>query len=291
MQVRLPKFKLLGLLFFLAGLLIWLSPPIATMAQSAISVQAGSFDIDPGDSVDVPILIDSGSQTIGAMTFIIRYDDSVLSVEECIVETAFSSVCNPDTSGEIKLTAIAFLGVSGEFTAGTVVFRAIGSAGESSSIDIEVDTLSNLDGDDLEADITNGSISLIDDTPATNTPEPTATNTPEPTDTPEPAATDTPEPAATDTPTPTATDTPEPAATDTPEPAATDTPTPTATDTPEPAATDTPEPAATNTPEPAPTATPTSEDVEPPAPTDAYIGRSRAASTNGHGYSRKYTRK
>lgn len=180
---------------FLLALLV--SAPLVAMAgHRAIAVDPGGAGRDAGIleigsrvmqvGEVAPIAaaaLDVGGIGIGAWTFDIVYDASVLSVQEC-VGTALpkgepgQSVCYDDFGpGTVRITGASAMGLEGDHVLAYVVFRCERPGTSTLSADVEVWADASIPEDPLDLpQITDGGITCIE--PATSTPAAIATPAP-----------------------------------------------------------------------------------------------------------------
>lgn len=119
------------------------------LAFSNAALSAGSTAAELGESVTVPIVLASEGGEIGAATLEVGYDPAVLKVTGCTAdpEGAFdSALCNADTEGRIRLTAISAAGASGQPVLAEVTFQVVGQSGDDEELHFMVETLADPTG-------------------------------------------------------------------------------------------------------------------------------------------------
>ena len=159
------------------------------------TVTIGSGTVLPGEQLTVPLealaVPDGG---LAAATVDILYDPSVVGVVRCDDDPndVFDvSPCNPHFAfNTVRLAVISMGGVSGDLLLANITFRAVGSPGQVSPLDVVVVTFADTEGADIPFSDRDGSIAIRTPAPApTGAPTPTAAPTPTPRPAPSPTAT------------------------------------------------------------------------------------------------------
>jgi len=216
------------------------------------TVAIGTYQIQPLTTVTVPVSTTLPEGVLlGAVNMTIGYDASVVEVINCTINSDIFGGCNTDTSGVIQLNIVSTSGVSGSLAVAEITFQAVGQAGNSTALDMELQVFADTSGNPISVNEVDGEIAIVSSATLTPTPSATSASTASPTATqsipPTPTATATITPTATETAT-TTTATIIPTATATTIPTATIRSTPTITPTITPTATATITPTGTATP-------------------------------------------
>ena len=141
--------------------------PTATTVPSGVIVRVGGGTVMPGDSITVPVTMENlPGDGVGAATFEVRYDPSVLSPSSCDADpdSLFDfAQCNMDYDNDgvnpdsVRVTLVSTAGVAGTEPLANIAFDAIGSAGDSTLMDLVLSTFSDPDGLAI-------AVTVIDDT-------------------------------------------------------------------------------------------------------------------------------
>ena len=130
------------------------------------------FDLPPGDSLVVPIMLDiGGSRPLGAASVLLRYDPQVLRPTQCArpagVNDGMMGYCNPiydPTGGLVKFNILSDSGLTGILHAWDVTFEVASGAasGDMSNLVLIVEQMTDLPGAPLPWQVINGNV-LIND--------------------------------------------------------------------------------------------------------------------------------
>lgn len=131
------------------------SPVIIQMEQATVAQNETA-------TIPVRMLIGDSNQTIGAGTFNISYDDSVILVTSCNI-SGVTGACNTSTSGIITLSVAEAAGIQNDMILAEMTVQAIGSPNDNSDFIITVGSLNNILGDSVtNYQIQNGGITILD---------------------------------------------------------------------------------------------------------------------------------
>ena len=133
--------------------------------SSAEQVYINNIDIDPGDQVTVPILINVTDPTgLGATTIEFIYNSSVvevIDVNDSDFESLTSYIQNSIGQTNIVVHQSSDSGIGpGIIQFANVTLKSIGNAGDSSLLELNVITLRNNTGHKLIYDVENGTFSI-----------------------------------------------------------------------------------------------------------------------------------
>ncbi len=133
---------------------------------SGVTVSAEDVTVAPGGAVELT-LSGHSEQAIGAFGIDVLFDEALVTPHSC--QTAIA-ICNPAAQpGLLRLNSVSLLGFSGDITFATIVFEAVGPAGSTALIDVDVTALSDTIGNDMldQVSVTDGSVTLDDLAPLT----------------------------------------------------------------------------------------------------------------------------
>lgn len=130
----------------------------AALAEG-VTVSAEDVTVAPGGAVELTISGHS-EQAIGAFGIDVLFDEALVTPHSC--QSAIA-LCNTGVQpGLLRLNSVSLLGFSGDITFATIVFQAIGPAGSTALIDVDVTTLSDTVGIDMldQVSVTDGSVTI-----------------------------------------------------------------------------------------------------------------------------------
>ena len=133
---------------------------------AGITVSAEDVTTASGGAVEVTISGHS-EPLIGALGIDVRFDQTLLTPHSCQSPIA---ICNTSVEpGLLRLVSVSLKGFSGDITFATIIFEAIGPAGSTALIDVDVTTLSDTIGVDLldQVSVTDGSVTIDSQAPLT----------------------------------------------------------------------------------------------------------------------------
>ena len=136
------------------------------VVEKKTEVAIGCAVTAPGGMVSVPITM-LGVMDYGAGTINVEYDSSVVTCEGVSSgpQSTVQSYNIDNTAGIVNISAQNAGGVSGDVIFATVTFKAVGSDGECSPLNLTVDYLSDTHYITLPYYTTNCSICIVDDVP------------------------------------------------------------------------------------------------------------------------------
>jgi len=137
-------------------------------------VSIGDIEASPGESITAPIMIYDVTN-YGAGTIKVTYDPSVVHVTD-VASTADSDVVAwgaDNVTGCVSISAWNITGISGDISFANVTFKAVGSPGDVSDLNIEIKTLKDTSYKDIPATSINGSFKILPIITPTPTPTPT----------------------------------------------------------------------------------------------------------------------
>ena len=133
-----------------------------------VTLTIGSGDVEPGDTITVPLTANLGSETLGAATIQVQYDPAVLDAISCTADPSGVSdlaLCNVNLAADrVGLTIIAAAGVSGDAVLAQITFQAVGPEGDSSALALTADPFSDPAGDAIDVITQNGQVTIIEST-------------------------------------------------------------------------------------------------------------------------------
>jgi len=134
---------------------------LAVFAQNDVIIEAANLQIEPENEITYPITINPNGNSVAAFNLEIEYDNNV--IESLDIEGAddWSVASNDDTPGIIRAVGFNFKGQNTTFQAVNIKFNAIGRAGQTSPILLNVEFVTDKNGEYLSYINSNGSI-LID---------------------------------------------------------------------------------------------------------------------------------
>ena len=141
----------------IAGAVVLLGAGQALAA--GVTVSAEDVTAASGGAVELT-LSGHSEQAIGALGIDVRFDETLVTPHSCQSEIA---LCNTGAQpGLLRLNSVSLQGFSGDITFATIVFEAIGPAGSTALIDVEVTTLSDTIGNDMldQVSVTDGSVTI-----------------------------------------------------------------------------------------------------------------------------------
>jgi hypothetical protein len=156
--------------YFLLGvavLLLAFASLALVVAQGTETVSIGSIGAIPGASVTEPILV-SNVSNLGGGTIQVSYDSSVVHVTGVAngSGTALTVIAwrvdNTTNPGYVWVSALSTSGQTGDVVFADVTYKAGGSIGDSTSLDITVDSLFDIYYTDISYSVVNGSFRVKD---------------------------------------------------------------------------------------------------------------------------------
>jgi uncharacterized repeat protein (TIGR01451 family) len=122
------------------GLLHFDKERVSFQSTLTATLGIGSGEVALGESISVPITTNLAGNTLGAATIEVRYDPTVVTAVACSVDPAGlfdSKTCNPYYKTDtVRFNLASLSGVTGNPLLANVTFRAIGSPGGSSVLDV-----------------------------------------------------------------------------------------------------------------------------------------------------------
>jgi len=141
----------------------------AGAASADTTIVVGSATVLPGQSFSIPISITgvADSKGLGAYDLTLTYNASVITITGCSSGTnaqfAEPAACNASTAGTVRINDFIsqLTGPTGDFVLCQVNARAIGSAGQPTSLSINLINLGNANGDEIEPrNTTDGTVTV-----------------------------------------------------------------------------------------------------------------------------------
>ena len=133
---------------------------------TGVTVSAEDVTAASGGAVELTISGHS-DEAIGALGIDVRFDDTLVTPHSCQSPIA---ICNTGAEpGLLRLVSVSLQGFSGDITFATIIFEAIGPAGSTAMIDVDVTALSDTVGIDMldQVTVTDGSVSIDGQVPLT----------------------------------------------------------------------------------------------------------------------------
>ena len=141
-----------------------------TTPPSSPIVRVGGGTVTPGDSITVPVTMENiPGDGVGAATFEVRYDPSVLSPSSCNADpdNLFDfAQCNIDFDNDginpdsVRVTLVSTAGVPGTRPLANITFDATGAPGDSSLMDLILSTFTDPDGQTIAATVIDDTVTL-----------------------------------------------------------------------------------------------------------------------------------
>ncbi len=129
-----------------------------------VTVAAEDVTVAPGGAVELT-LSGHSEQAIGAFGIDVVFDEALVTPQSC--QTAIA-LCNTSAGpGLLRLNSVSLLGFSGDITFATIVFEAVGPAGSTALIDVDVTAIADTIGNDMlaQVSVTDGSVTIDDQVP------------------------------------------------------------------------------------------------------------------------------
>lgn len=148
----------------IAGAIVLLGARQAVAA--GVTVSAEDVTAASGGAVELT-LSGHSEQAIGAFGIDVLFDEALVTPHSCQSPIA---TCNTAAQpGLLRLNGVSLLGFSGDITFATIVFEAIGPAGSTALIDVDVTALADTVGIDMldQVSVTDGSVTIDDLVPLT----------------------------------------------------------------------------------------------------------------------------
>lgn len=137
--------------------------PTATLAPTAtptptptptptLSLSVGTGSAPSGGTVTIPVTLSAPPPGVEALTVEIRYTRSVAVAVEC---AGLAAICNYDYGQDraVRVSAVSIGGFTGTVQLAVITFTAVGAAGSSTSLDIDVKELTGPDDSDLRGQV------------------------------------------------------------------------------------------------------------------------------------------
>jgi hypothetical protein len=124
-----------------------------------VTVSAEDVTAASGGAVELT-LSGHSEQAIGAFGINVLFDEALVTPHSC--QTAIA-ICNTSAGpGLLRLNSVSLLGFSGDITFATIVFEAVGLAGSTALIDVDVTALADTFGVDMldQVSVTDGSVTI-----------------------------------------------------------------------------------------------------------------------------------
>ncbi len=131
-----------------------------------VTVSAEDVTVASGGAVGLT-LSGHSEQAIGAFGIDVIFDETLVTPHSCQTPIA---LCNTSAApGLLRLNSVSLLGFSGDILFATIIFEAVGPAGSTVLIDVDVTSLSDTIGIDMldEVTVTDGSVTIDGQTPPT----------------------------------------------------------------------------------------------------------------------------
>ncbi len=129
--------------------------PLIVLANGAV-VSTGDVSAAQGTDVKVDVVI-AGVTEMGAVDIWLRYDSTiveVVSIDDGTLGQINSGIDNP--GGVARMNWFAATGQTGDFVFASVTLHTIGGAGDISALELDVRTIIDITGADIEYDLDNG---------------------------------------------------------------------------------------------------------------------------------------
>jgi hypothetical protein len=125
-------------------------------------VGVGSGQVDPGDSIQIPVeALEMPGEGLGAFTIEVHYDSAVVAVKDCGADPdgLYGGLCN-DNGQKITYTGVSEKGVPGDSLLAEISFQAVGKVGDSTVLDVKLLTMADPDGEPIAAGEEDGVITI-----------------------------------------------------------------------------------------------------------------------------------
>lgn len=131
---------------------------------TGVDVSIGSGEVESGMEITVPLGAGLESESLGAATVDVQYDNTLLTAVACEADPNGDfdfAQCNSDfTDDTVRFTAIAAAGADGDLVFADITFQAIGDNGNSSALDVSIETFANPSGAEIIAKDEDGAITI-----------------------------------------------------------------------------------------------------------------------------------
>jgi len=125
----------------------------------AVTVSAEDVTVASGGAVELT-LSGHSEQAIGAFGIDVLFDEALVTPHSC--QTAIA-ICNTSAQpGLLRLNSVSLIGFSGDIAFATIVFEAVGPAGFTALIDVDVTAIADTVGIDMmdQVSVTDGSVTI-----------------------------------------------------------------------------------------------------------------------------------
>ena len=148
----------------IAGAIALLSARQAVAA--GVTVSAEDVTAASGGAVELK-LSGHSEQPIGAFGINVSFDEALVTPHSC--QSAIATCNTGAQPGLLRLNSVSLIGFSGDIPFATIVFEAVGPAGSTALIDVDVTVLSDTVGIDMldQLSVTDGSVTIDDLAPLT----------------------------------------------------------------------------------------------------------------------------
>lgn len=130
-------------------------------SQNNVTVQVPYNQVQVGQTIQYPVTINPSGSNVGSFHFILNYNPGLLQATSVQGASGWSVVSNPNTPGILNIAGYNLNGSTANFTGVTIHFKAIGSPGQYSSMNLEVKTIGSTDLEFLPFQSINGRITLL----------------------------------------------------------------------------------------------------------------------------------
>ena len=167
MENIMSQINIISIKVLFIGLLL----SFAVQCCAATTVSIGDITADHGDTVTIPIMIDS-IEDYGAGTINLAYDSAVVFVEDATggSDSTVTAKNIDNTAGLVRISAWNLNGVSGNIVFADVTIKVVGNSDDSSTLTLTVDTLQDISYNEIPVDIISGSFMITGQASPTPTP-------------------------------------------------------------------------------------------------------------------------
>ena len=124
-----------------------------------VSIQPATASVAPGQTTTLTLQLNAPDAGAGAWTADIQYDPSVIQVTDCTASGA--SLCNAGFAPNgLRVTGASVGGVTGTQTLATITVQAVGDAGSSTPLTVNLSTFTDPQGNSIAGAAGNGEIDV-----------------------------------------------------------------------------------------------------------------------------------
>jgi len=133
---------------------------LVTFSNAQTNVEVSKHSANIGETFITIINVKPNGASIGAFTFSIMYDETLIEIQDVQQGNSLSGFYNDSTTGAVFFTGINAEGAKNDFVALSITFEVISAAKLFSNLEIDVEQLADKNGSKLNCSKTGGLLNL-----------------------------------------------------------------------------------------------------------------------------------